>query len=96
MGLGTDRPGYVHGGVLVEFRHQDTDVLLWESSMQVLPQKIDVVSYAVGDGALTSYDVKGVKWEFRKMTMDDAEGDPQEVITGLSDCKPVVIVKEAV
>ena len=89
----TDRPGYTHG-MLVEFRHQDTDVLLWETSIQVLPRKDDVVWYAVGAGALVGYDVKAVKWEFRKMTQDDVQGDPQEVVTGLSDALVIIKIKE--
>ncbi len=90
----TNRPGYEHG-ILVEFRHVDTDVLLWESSLQVLPRKDDVVWYAVGAGTLTDYDVKFVKWEFRKLTADDAQGDPQEVVIGLSDGLVIVRIKEA-
>lgn len=94
MAYPTDRPGYVHG-MLVEFRHVDTDELLWESSVQALPRKGDVVWYAVGAGALTDYDVKFVRWEFRKLTQDDTQGDPQEVVTALSDGLAVVRVKEA-
>ena len=53
----------------------------------------DVVSYAVGEAALTDYSVVSVRFEFRKVTQDDSEGDPQEVVTALSYCLPVVTVK---
>ena len=93
MSFPTDRPGYAEG-VLVEFRHENTNEILWESSLQLLPQKGDIVWYVIGAGVLTDYDVKSVKWEFRKMTRDVFEGDPEEVITGLSDCLAIVVVKE--
>ncbi len=93
MSVPTDRVGYVHGGRLTQFRLNTDDSLLWEASMVFLPQTDDVVPYAVGTGALTDYTVVSVKFEFRKVTADDEEGDPQEVVTGLCYCVPVVIVK---
>lgn len=93
--LATDRPGYVHGGTLTEFRLDTTDELLWEASLRFLPVVDDVLYYAIGQGSLTDYEVEEVKFEFRKMTQDDWQGNPQEVVTGLSDCKPIVIVKVA-
>ena len=62
--------------------------------MQLLPQKDDIVWYAIGDEALTNYVVKSVRWQYRKFTQDDEWGDPQEILAGLSDCLPVVVVKE--
>ncbi len=89
----TDRSGYTHGGILTEFRLNTDNSLLWESSTVFLPAMDDVVPYAVGEAALTDYTVVSVRFEFRKITQDDAQGDPQEVVTGLSHCAPVVIVK---
>ena len=93
MAIPTDRAGYTHGGIRTEFRLNTDDSLLWEASMVFLPGKDDVVPYAVGATALADYTVVRVKFEFRKATQADGEGDPQEVATGLCFCVPVVIVK---
>ena len=62
------RPGYDPRGPLAEFRDWITDELYWEACVVVLPAKDDIVGYGVGaDGALTSYEVKSVAWEFRKL-----------------------------
>ena len=70
MPLPTDRNGYVHGGVLVEFRLNTTDELLWESSMKFVPPVDAMVPYAVGDEELSDYTVVDVRFEFRKVTID--------------------------
>jgi hypothetical protein len=91
----TDRVGYVHGGSLVEFRHQDTDVLIGESAMTVLPPKEATWWHGVGeDGALTEYDIKAVKIESRQYEVDDDQGDPQDVGVALCYTKYIVLVKE--
>ena len=62
--------------------------------MVFLPAKDDLVPYAVGEGALAGYSVVSVRFEFRKVTLEGEEDGPQEVVTGLSYCTPVVTVKE--
>ncbi len=61
--------------------------------MVVLPRNSDKVGYGVGaEGALTTYNVIKVAWEFRKLTIDDEEGEPQENTGALCYSKPVVRV----
>ena len=91
--LPTDRNGYIHGGIEVEFRDNATNDLLWESSMTFIPQKDDIVSYGVGSGALTAYEVNSVKWEFRKVVSTPEPPDPPvEIPTALCWCVPIVLV----
>lgn len=53
------------GGVMVEFRDEDTDELLWTAPMNSVPQEDDAVSYAVIGGSPTEYKVEGVTYQFR-------------------------------
>lgn len=88
-----NRAGYDPRGPLAEFRDFASNDLLWEVCMVVLPQKDDMVGYGVGaEGALTSYEVVTVSWEFRKLTTDDDEGEPQESAGALCYSMPVIKV----
>ena len=92
----TDRVGYVHGGWLVEFRHQDTDALIGETVLASPPTKETTWWHGVGEGALTQYDVKAVDIVSRQVEVDDEEGDPQDVGVALCYTIYIVYVKEPV
>ena len=89
------RAGYVHGGVLVEFRlNTRTGPIVWESSMNSVPQVDWTLWHAVDDGELIPYEVLSIQPEFRDATYQGEEGGPQEIPDALADYKPVVVVKE--
>ena len=93
----TNRIGYLHGGWLIEFRHQDTDVLIGETVLSTPPAKENTWWHGVGeDGALTQYDVKAVDLISRQVEVDDEGGDPQNVSVALCYTVYIVYVKEPV
>ncbi len=89
----TDRIGYVHGGVLTEFRLNTDDSLVWEACTFTRTEVDDVVPYAVGDGAFADYTVTAVQTRYRLVEVYDEQGDPQDVGVALCYPYPVVTVK---
>ncbi len=92
----TGRMGWLVGMVLVEFRLNTTDELLWEAAMLSPPETDDVVPCGVGTGELTDYTVVSLRREFRKTVIPGTVEDPGEVeVEGsLCFCTYIVIVKE--
>ncbi len=90
----TERVGYVHGGSLIEFRHQDTDVLIGESSMTMLPTKDMKWWWGVGEGNLMEYDIKEVHIRSRQVEVMNEQGEPYDVGVSLCFTTYVVLVKE--
>jgi hypothetical protein len=89
----TNRVGYLHSGVLTEFRLNTDDSLVWEACTFWRTEVDDVVPHAVGDGALSDYTVTAVEVRYRQYEVDDDQGDPQDVGVALCYPYPVVTVK---
>jgi hypothetical protein len=66
-------------GVVVCFRLEDTNELLWKSPMQVLPGPDDTVVLLDAEGGPATYKVEGVKFEFlhETLTVLPPGGPPQ-------------------
>ena len=78
---------------IVEFRHEDTRVLLWRSVLP-LPADGETVYYAVGSGAVTEFLVTGFDRTYRAMVVEGPSpgGGEVEIEGGLSNVVPVVLV----
>ena len=81
------------GGLVVEFRDNETDELLWEASMHMLPGEDAVIRHVDVDGVTTTYEVKGTAFGF--FTPDARDSYSSEISVTTSRCKPIVYVKEA-
>ena len=91
----TNRIGYLHGGWLTEFRHQDTDALIGEAVLPSAPVKEYGWYHGVGEsGALTQYDIKAIDIVSRQVEAYDEQGEPQDVGVALCYSTYIVYVKE--
>ena len=89
----TDRRGYVHGGVLTEFRDEG-GVVLWESAMVMEVGENWRLWYAIGGGALVEYEVVGQGAEFREaVTHPEPPDPPGEIEDALCWCLPYLVVR---
>ena len=80
------------GGVIVEFRDEDTDALLWKSAMYSIPGEDAEIEWTDSVDVTRIYEVKGSKFEFNSP-------NPAGSFEGAISCpeskyKPIIYVKE--
>lgn len=81
------------GGVMVEFREEGTNDLLWKAIMQHLPRMDESTFYGNVGGALTEYKVEGVSYTFRK-PVPSGTPDPPGEATPNCQYTPIITVSE--
>lgn len=77
------------GGVLVSFRDNATDDLLWQSVMHDVPQEDEVLYWTVGAGVTREYEINRVTRSFSQSELGG--GAPGEA-PPTSHCNHVPIV----
>jgi len=95
------KPGRaLRAGVMVCFRDEDTNDLLWQARLGVLPP-IDSTCIAIADGVETEYKVEEIRFEFLHRDVAEiigyVDGVPQFgdfVPSVMTHTGPVVIVSE--
>ena len=65
-------------GVVVEFRHKDTEELLFEAPMQTPPEVDSLLTFALDDDDPVTYKVEEIRRVFRNktITVHDEHGNP--------------------
>lgn len=80
-------------GVLVEFRDNVSDALLWEAVMNSVPQKDDVVGWSLTGGVPVMYEVQRVRFVFRQPTSQPGgQGGPSTPSSTVCQHTPTVYV----
>lgn len=80
------------GGILVEFRDQGTDTLLWIASLNLMPKENDVLTHKDADGVEKTYELNQVRWNF--FSPNPMASFDNEISCTNAKCRPVAFVTE--